>query len=335
MIVPVTGKPIAVIPEIGAAGMRATWIDDVRTWPAPQPDDDGVSLRADALRSVGGTFRRIGAEFGPQMVVRMPARDLQAVSNRITPTELVDATPVLNRIRSIKSHREIEKIDHICKIVSDSFEALPARLAIGMTEREACREMRLDVLQRGADGSPYMMGVAGHGGYDNIIMGPTDRPIGNGDVLIIDTGTIFDGYFCDFDRNFAFGPPDDAVRRAYDVVYQATDAGIAAARPGATTSDLFDAMMRVLEPGGSAGNSVGRLGHGLGLQLTEGPSNRPGDETILEPGMVLTIEPGMEFAPGRMMVHEEDIVITDAGCTLLTRRAPPEMPETEGRGTAS
>ena len=199
-----------------------------------------------------------------------------------------------------------------------------------MTEREACREMRLDVLRRGADGSPYMMGVAGRGGYDNIIMGPSDRPIGAGEVLIIDTGTTFDGYFCDFDRNFAFGTPDDAVRRAYDVVYRATDAGIAAARPGATTSDLFHAMMRVLEPGGSTGNSVGRLGHGLGLQLTEGPSNRPGDDTVLEPGMVLTIEPGMEFAPGRMMVHEEDIVITDAGCDLLTLRAPAEMPVIQG-----
>jgi Xaa-Pro aminopeptidase len=85
-------------------------------------------------------------------------------------------------------------------------------------------------------------------------------------------------------------------------------------------------MTAVLEAGGSAGNNVGRLGHGLGLQLTEWPSNRPGDDTPLVPGMVLTIEPGMEFAPGRMMVHEENIVITEDSCELLTRRAPPEMP---------
>jgi len=73
------------------------------------------------------------------------------------------------------------------------------------------------------------------------------------------------------------------------------------------------------------GSNVGRLGHGLGLQLTEPPSNMPGDRTALQPGMVLTIEPGMEYAPGRMIVHEEDVVITTGGCELLTPRAPREL----------
>ncbi len=85
-------------------------------------------------------------------------------------------------------------------------------------------------------------------------------------------------------------------------------------------------MWAVLEEGGALGESVGRLGHGLGMQLTEGPSNKPGDDTPLEPGMVITIEPGMEFAPGKLMVHEENIAITDGAPELLTRRAPPEMP---------
>ncbi len=159
-----------------------------------------------------------------------------------------------------------------------------------------------------------------------LIMGPTDRVLGLGDVLIIDTGTTYDGYFCDFDRNFAVGPPSDAARRAHQVVYRATEAGIAAARPGATTSDLWAAMWAVLEKGGALGESVGRLGHGLGMQLTEGPSNKPGDDTPLDPGMVITIEPGMEFAPGKLMVHEENIAVTDGEPELLTRRAPPEMP---------
>ena len=85
-------------------------------------------------------------------------------------------------------------------------------------------------------------------------------------------------------------------------------------------------MTKVLEAGGALGNNVGRLGHGLGLQLTEWPSNRPGDDTRLVPGMVLTLEPGMEFEPGRMMVHEENIVVIEDGCELLTKRAAPEMP---------
>ncbi len=71
------------------------------------------------------------------------------------------------------------------------------------------------------------------------------------------------------------------------------------------------------------------MGHGLGMQLTEPPSNMPGDETPLVPGMVMTVEPGMEYAPGRMILHEENVVITEDGCELLTRRAPRDMPVIE------
>jgi Xaa-Pro dipeptidase len=85
-------------------------------------------------------------------------------------------------------------------------------------------------------------------------------------------------------------------------------------------------MNRIVVEAGAIGNNVGRLGHGLGLQLTEPPSNRLGDGTVLVENMVLTIEPGMEYAPGKMIVHEENIVITQDGPRLLTKRAPREMP---------
>jgi Xaa-Pro aminopeptidase len=326
VVLPRDGRPIAVIPAIGEAGMAETWVQDIRTWPAPQPEDDGVGLLAQAIGSLPRRFGRIGGEFGQEMVVRMPLNDFMRVREAVRPLEFADGSDVLRRLRGIKSAAEIEKIRFVCQLTSHAFQALPAHLAAGMSEWEACRELRIEVLRRGADASPYMMGQSGPGGYDNIVMGPRDKPLAEGDVLIIDTGTTFDGYFCDFDRNFAFGRPDDAVRKAYDVAFEATDAGIAACHPGATTTDLWRAMNDVLEAGGALGNNVGRLGHGLGMQLTEWPSNRPGDDTRLVPGMVMTIEPGLEFAPGRMMVHEENVVVTQDGCELLTERAWPEMP---------
>ena len=82
----------------------------------------------------------------------------------------------------------------------------------------------------------------------------------------------------------------------------------------------------VIEEGGVKGNNAGRLGHGVGLQLTEPPSHRPGDKTKLVPNMVITIEPGLEYLPGKMLVHEENIVVTEDGPKLLTIRAPREMP---------
>jgi Xaa-Pro aminopeptidase len=233
---------------------------------------------------------------------------------------------MLHRLRYVKSPAEIAKIYYVCDLTSAAFEALPVSLVTGQSEREHCRRFRIDLLRRGADTSPYLICGSGPGGYDNIIMGPTDRVVESGDVMIIDTGTTYDGYFCDFDRNFVFGRVADAARRAYDVVYAATDAGFAAARPGATTTDIWAAMAKVLEAGGSLGNDVGRMGHGLGTELTEWPSNTADDHTVLEPGVVLTLEPGMAFAPGKQMVHEENIVITEDGARLLSRRAPVEMP---------
>jgi len=326
VVVPLEGKPIAVIPEIGVAGMQTTWISQIESWPAPVPEDDGVSLLSGVLDGLPRRYGRIGVPMGHETEIRMPLIDLRRIETAVAPSEIVDATAIKQRLRIIKSEREIDKTRRACQIASGAFEALPAKLSVGMTEREACHALKLDMLTRGADDAPFVVGTSGPGGYDDIIMGPTDRVICEGDVLIIDTGAIYDGYFCDFDRNFAFGHVDDDAKRAYETVFAATDAGIAAARPGATHHDLWASMWSVLEQGGALGESVGRLGHGLGIQLTEGPSNRKGDMTVLEPGMVITIEPGMCFAPGKLMVHEENIVIREGEAEMLSRRAAPDMP---------
>ena len=85
-------------------------------------------------------------------------------------------------------------------------------------------------------------------------------------------------------------------------------------------------MNNILQKGGALGSTVGRLGHGLGMQLTEWPSNTASDNTVLEPGVVLTLEPGMAFLPGKEMVHEENIVITEDGPEWLSIRAAEELP---------
>lgn len=326
VLLPLSGKPIAVIPEIGRAGMEATWIDDIRSWPAPRPADDGVSLLIAALGELPRRFGRLGVPMGHESLIRMPLSDYLTVMAGAEGLEPVDAAPLLHGLRFIKSPAEIDKIRQACTITSAAFEGLPNLMQAGQSELEICRAFRIDLLRRGADQSPYLIAGSGPGGYDSIIMGPTERIVEEGDVLIIDTGTTYDGYFCDFDRNFAFGRADDAVRQAYRTVFEATEAGFRAARPGATTSELWTAMWQVMEAGGALGNSVGRLGHGLGMELTEWPSNTAEDGTVLAPGAVLTLEPGMEFLPGRQMVHEENIVITDSGAEWLTRRAAPELP---------
>ncbi len=326
LLLPLSGKPVAVIPSIGVAGMKQTWIDDIRSWSSPQPEDDGISLLLAAIRELPRRFGRLGATLGVESVLRMPVLDFKRLQDELSGMEIVDcATPLLH-LASVKSPAEIAKIRYVCELASDSFNALPGLVHIGQSERDILRRMRIDLLERGADHTPYIVSASGPDGYGDIIMGPSDRLLERGDVLIIDTGTVYDGYFCDFDRNYAFGEASDSARQAYDTVYQSTEAGFAAARPGATTTDVWAAMWSVLEAGGAQGNDVGRMGHGLGAQLTEWPSLTASDRTPLEPGMVITLEPGMEFTAGKMMVHEENIVITEDGAVLLSKRAAAELP---------
>lgn len=325
LIVPATGKPIAVIPEIGASGMAETWIDDIHTWTSPDPSDDGISLVADILKNLSRKYGRIGATLGVESHLRMPFNNFIELSSRLTHIEFIDIATQIHCLRSVKSEAEIEKIRQACKTANIGFVNIPNHARTGQTEQDICKQMRIDMLEAGADIIKYLISGSGLNGYNSIIMGPTDRRLNNGDVLIIDVGAVYDGYFSDFDRNFAFGRPSDATLKAYKSVYEATDAGFKTARPGATTTDIYTAMWSVMEAAGALGNDVGRLGHGLGMQLTEWPSITPFDNTQLVPGMVITLEPGMMYAPGKFMVHEENIVITEAGAEYLSVRCSPEL----------
>jgi Xaa-Pro aminopeptidase len=326
VVLPAHGKPIAVIPTIGLAGMHETWLDDIRGWPSPRPDDDGISLLSATIRELPRRFGCLGLSLGREGRLRMPLLDYQRLRGELPGFDMVDCAEPLLRLFSVKSAAEIDKIRYVCELASDSFDALPGFAATGLTEREILRAMRIDLLERGADHTPYIVCASGPDGYGDIIMGPRDRKLENGDILIIDTGTVYDGYFCDFDRNFALGHASDRAKQVYETVYRSTDAGLEAARPGATTTDVWRAMWSVLEAGGAKSNDVGRMGHGLGAQLTEWPSLTSSDQTVLQAGMVITLEPGMDFGDGKLMVHEENIVITESGAELLTRRAAAQLP---------
>ena len=320
LVVPAKGKPIAVIPGIGAPLMATTWIEDIRTWSAPDPEDDGVSLLARTLEEVGGP---VGIAMDLESHLRMPLADFDRLRGRF---EFRNASPLLRSLRLIKSELEVDKIRHAAQCASAAFARVPEILSKGTAQAACMKAFKIAGLEAGLDDVAYLVGGAGPGGYDDIIGPPTDTPLTDGDVLIMDVGGVYDGYFCDFDRNFAVGHVAKDTARAHEVVWRATEAGLDAARPGATFADLFHAMQSVMADGGAAEGNVGRLGHGLGMQLTEHPSITPWDQTVLEPGLVLTLEPGMQFAPGRMLVHEENIVIRDGPPELLTVRAPREMP---------
>lgn len=326
LCIPLKGNPIAVIPEIGEECMRRTWIEDIRTWSSPNPEDDGIRLLQKTLESFSDSLKSIGTPMGVESVLRMPLSDFNNLQERMEGINFRDATPLIRQLRMVKSENEIGKISHVCQMVSSVFESLPKWLTEESTEIDIFRRFKIECLKQGVDDVSYLVGGTGAGGYSDIISPPSDKKMIPGDVLILDTGCLFDGYFCDFDRNYALEHADDEVKKAYRVVYEATDAGFETAVAGNKASDVFQSMNQVLESYGAKGGQVGRMGHGLGMQLTEWPSNAVFDQTKLEPGMVLTLEPGMQFGENKIMVHEENLVIREEGPEMITRRAPEELP---------
>ncbi|MEP1585853.1 MAG: Xaa-Pro peptidase family protein [Tateyamaria sp.] len=326
VVIPAQGGPIAVIPSIGAPLMRATWLRDIRTWRSPDYTDDGVSLLAQALGEIVPTNGRIGVPSGPETHLRLPLNSWDALQRALPDRTYCGDANIIQTLRMTKSKAEIDKIAAACAVADAAFARVPEIASKGVPLSDVFRRFQMLCLEEGADWVSYVAGGAGQGGYGDIIAPATDAPLAAGDVLMLDTGVVKDGYFSDFDRNWSVGAAIQATTSAYARLIDASDAGFAAARPGATAADLFHVMDGVLT-GGAGGSDAGRYGHGLGMQLTEWPSLIPDDHTVLAPGMVLTLEPGLELPNGGTLVHEENIVITDTGARYLSKPAPRTLPE--------
>ncbi|QGX98081.1 aminopeptidase P family protein [Roseovarius faecimaris] len=318
LIVPAEGKPIAVIPSIGAYLMGTTWVEDIRTWSAPNLADDGVSLLAETLTDVGGP---VGVPSGYETHLRMPLADFERVK-AMSGIKITDDAGIVADLRAIKSEAEIEKITHTCAIAGRAFARMGEIAGEGVALSQVFRDFQRLLLEEGADWVPYMSGGAEQDGYGDVISLAKDAPLEAGDVMMVDTGAIWDGYFNDYDRNFAITRASDAAKAAHARLIEATDAAFRIARPGARACDLWKAMADIV----GGGEEAGRLGHALGMQLTEGLSLTPRDETVLRPGMVITLEPGTEVVPGKIMVHEENIVITEGAPRAISPFSGAELP---------
>jgi len=319
LIIPPQGKPIAVIPSIGQALMDKTWVEDIRTWPSPDLKDDGISLLSDTLEEVAKN-KNIGIPSGTETFVRMPQTDLKKLSQNVKLTSDFD---IVKKLRMTKSNEEIDKIEKACRIAEKAFQRVPEIAFENVNLDEVFRKFQILCLEAGADWVPYLAGGADTEGYDDVISPAKVAPLKKQDILMLDTGLVWDGYFCDYDRNWSVGTPSKTVTGAYSQLLEASDAAFELAKPGAKASDLFHAMNSILTQN-SSGTDAGRLGHGVGMSLTEWPSLIPDDHTVLEKGMVLSLEPGIAIKD-KIIVHEENIEITETGARYLSPKANKDL----------
>ena len=321
LVVKIGEPPIAVIPSTNVAGFRdMSWVSDIRHWSNPT-GGEGLALLAEAI---GGTRPvRVGIESGPESRWQSTLNDLWDLQRNLPGAELVDAHRVMMTARAIKSAAEIAVMKTLADTVSVVLDDV-GPLSRAMMEEDVYFSILQRLVHRRIERVPYLVVVAGDHGYEQINSGPLGRAIGPHSVVCVDTGCTKNGYFCDFTRNYAMGKPKEHIESAYSRLYEATQVALEGVMPGRRCCDIWRSMASLLG-GASQASPVGRMGHGIGLDLTEPPSIAASDETILTPGMTITIEPSLVFevqGKRKIMVHEENLAVTEQGYELLTRRAP-------------
>ena len=239
------------------------------------------------------------------MPVRQHARLRDLLPKRVA---LVPAGGLVERIRAVKDAEEVRLIRTAAQLADASFERIIRDGLIGRTEREVAIALEHDMRARGARRPSFDSIVAAgpHGALPHAQ--PRDVPIRAGDLVVIDWGAELDGYCSDCTRTVAAGQPGEDARAVYELVLSAQVAGLKAIRAGRAGRDV-DAVARAVIDAGGHGERFGHgLGHGLGLEVHEGPRLSQRSEDTLAPGNVVTVEPGV-YVPGRFGVRIEDLVL--------------------------
>lgn len=232
--------------------------------------------------------------------------------------ELAEIGTLVSDLRLIKDDAEVAALRRVQAITVAAFVDVSERIAAGMTEKQVAWELEKAVREHGGDGMGFstIVGAGTNGARPHHTV--TDRPIRAGEPVVIDMGALLDGYNGDLTRTIVVGESDERFRRIYDVVLRAMRHAEEIARPGMTGGDLDAAARAVIAEAGFADAFLHGLGHGIGLQVHEGPSARREGEDVFAPGMSLTIEPGI-YLPDWGGVRIEDLVVfTKDGIINLT-----------------
>ncbi|KEF35390.1 aminopeptidase [Deinococcus sp. RL] len=240
--------------------------------------------------------------------------------------ELVPTRGLVEALRRVKTPQEVAAIREAQALADRVYAAVRPMVRAGVRELDVALELETGLRRAGAEVAFDVIVASGpRGAMPHGVA--SDKVIEEGELVTIDFGARVRGYHSDMTRTLAVGRPSDELRRVYGAVLEAEEAAVAAVGPGVRAADL-DALARgILERHGLAAAFAHSLGHGVGLNIHEGPGLRGTSEDVLEPGMVVTIEPGA-YLPGVGGVRIEDLVlVTERGHEVLSRAAKEALPE--------
>ena len=187
-----------------------------------------------------------------------------------------------------------------------------------MYEKDLADELHYLVSKEGAEAMSFgtIVGSGARGALAHAF--PTSKKIEDGDMVVVDFGVLKDGYCSDMTRTLLFGNVSEEHMRIFNLVQEAQDKAIAAIRPGVMAKDVEDAHRAVFLRENLDDYALRGLGHGIGLQIHECPRIVIGNETVLKPGMIFTVEPGLYFPNDCGVRTEDDVLVTENGVENLS-----------------
>jgi len=313
LFVPKDGDPHLVAPTLESGPyIRSPLKIKVHSW----NDSEGPSHALEELIAEVRLDGKWGAEG------RVPFRFIHQILQHAHP-DLMDAEEILQAIREVKEPIEVLALQRAASILSESFLEIPDMLRTGITELELASKISQSIYSSGAEYVSDVLVQSGEFAADPHHL-PSNRKLKRNESIVVDTGCTYSGYYADITRTFILGKSRE-FEDLYEHVLASQEAAIKLSRSSATVGSIDNAARSYLKRKDLDQYFIHRTGHGLGLEVHEAPYIVPeGKETLLA-SMVFTIEPGVYF-PGKMGVRiEDDVLSTDRGCKVLTRKLPKEF----------
>ncbi|WP_418792341.1 M24 family metallopeptidase [Phosphitispora sp. TUW77] len=238
--------------------------------------------------------------------------------------ELVSLNQAVEKIRQVKDDREITALRKAVSIADMAFDYILNFIRPGVSESEIALEIEHFMKKQGAQKSAFDIIVAS-GRRAALPHGvATDKELAAGELVILDFGAVFAGYHSDMTRTVVIGKPDPDQKRIYDIVLTAQKRALDTLKPGIRCSDTDRAARDFIRAKGYGANFGHGLGHSVGLEIHEKPALAPKDDTVLQPGMTITVEPGIYLSNWGGVRIEDLVLVTGSGCEVLSA-SPKEL----------
>ncbi len=324
VLIPAVDEAVVVCSRSQAPNARAmSWIERIETFDGFE--EEAIAVIEKVLVDLGLTRATFGCELGQEQRLGLTYKGFSSLQRRLSGARWADAAPIIWPVRQIKSDDEIEYMRRAGSINAEALDQATRSARQGLSEREVSLSWARTVAELGGDRPGYLATHSGLGNYRRVSGRATERSLEPGDLLWMDAGAIYRQYWSDLTRLVAVGRAKEQDYRRYKLAWDIVGAIVEQVRVGMSASDLATEASRICASVGVAMAGPARIGHGIGLEVTEPPSVRVGDETILEPGMTLAIETGVADWDG-YFVLEDNIVVGAKGAELLAPRASRMLP---------